>query len=218
MKEDVILGTLLGDAWIQKRVRKNKTKSNGFEYTFAFEQSTREFAEWKAQLIGLPYSLTERDRIDKRTLRTYHSVYCYVHLNKNYKEAYFNLFYTPKKEVSTGLLSYLSDRSVAIWFLDDGNTYYNGNNCHLSLAVNGFSLESKDLIIQWFKERYDVNFKHSGKSIRLTSKEECLKFMDIVEDYIPTCMEYKKLSNAIEKYNNNLSNDRKKFRNNKYKT
>lgn len=41
--------------------------------------------------------------------------------------------------------------------------------------------------------------------------------MDIVEKHIPECMEYKLLSKAREKYNNSLSDDRKKYRNNKYK-
>ena len=31
--------------------------------------------------------------------------------------------------------------------------------------------------------------------------------MNIVEKYIPDCMEYKKLSNALNKYKNNLSEE-----------
>ena len=42
--------------------------------------------------------------------------------------------------------------------------------------------------------------------------------MNIVQTYIPSCMEYKRLDKAIEKHNNNLTDDRKKFRNNRYKT
>jgi hypothetical protein len=42
--------------------------------------------------------------------------------------------------------------------------------------------------------------------------------MDIVEKYIPQCMERKILRVARENYNNSLSDDRKKHRNLKYKT
>lgn len=38
------------------------------------------------------------------------------------------------------------------------------------------------------------------RSSTLVSKAECEKFMGIVERFIPTCIEYKKLSNAILKY------------------
>lgn len=207
MNEDVILGTLLGDAWIQRQVRKNKIKTDNYNYIFAFEQSTRAFVEWKAKLIGLPFTIKERDRFDKRTLKLYHTVHCHLSLNKKQKEFYYNLFYTPKKEVSIEILNKLTNLSVAIWFLDDGNIYYNGNNCHLTLSVNGFSKESKNCIIGWFQEKYNITFKFSQKAIRITSKRECLKFMQIIKDYIPECMKHKKLEIAIQKHKNNINKE-----------
>lgn len=41
--------------------------------------------------------------------------------------------------------------------------------------------------------------------------------MDIVEKYIPNCMDRKILRIAKEKYNSLLNDERKKFRNKKYK-
>ena len=42
--------------------------------------------------------------------------------------------------------------------------------------------------------------------------------MDIIEQFdIPECMQYKRYSIAKEKYNNEMPNERKKFRNNRYK-
>lgn len=191
MNKNIIIGTLLGDAWIQKQK---------YSYNFAFEQVSKEYALWKADKINLPYKFFERDRFDKRTNKTYHSCVVYFNKNKSLKKEYYNLFYTSKKKVSLEILDKLDDEGVCIWFLDDGNTYYNSNNCHIKLAVNGFVEDERNLIIKWFKDKYDLNFKHSQKAIRLTSKIECEKFMDIVEKYIPNCMEYKKLSVAINKY------------------
>ena len=107
------------------------------------------------------------------------------------------------KEVSQEILDQLNDESIAVWFMDDGNMYYNGNNCHISLAVNGFNSESKERIIKWFKEKCNLNFKHSGKAIRITSRRQCQLFMDVVEKHIPECMAYKKLESAILKYKKN---------------
>jgi hypothetical protein len=194
MKIEIIKATLLGDAWIQKF----KHCKNG--YSFSYSQSNREYAIWKAQLINLPYKIYERNRFDKRTNKTYYSCQIIFKLHKNIKKELYDIFYNSVKTVNLNILNSLTDQSVAVWYLDDGNVYYNGNTCHITLSVNGFIFEERNLIIDWFKEKYDLNFKHSQKAIRLTSKTECLKFMNIVEKYIPNCMEYKKLSKAINIY------------------
>lgn len=194
MNEQVILGTLLGDAWIYKDKRAN--------YFFRFSQSIKEYAIWKANLSNLKYTIFERNRFDKRTGKTYYVCDVLPTLDKANKVYYHNMFYKPKKEVSQEILDKLDSLAIAIWYLDDGNVYYNGNNCHISIAVNGFNQESKDRIIKWFKNKYNLNFKCSSKAIRITSRKECQIFMNIVEKYIPECMAYKKLENTILKYKN----------------
>lgn len=194
MNEQVILGTLLGDAWIYKDKKGN--------YSFRFSQSIKEYAIWKAYKSMLPYTIFERNRFDKRTGKTYYVCEVLLSLNKTNKVYYHNMFYTPKKEVSQEILNKLDSLAIAIWFLDDGNMYYNGNNCHINIAINGFNNDSKNRIIDWFKSKYNLNFKRTGEAIRITSKRECQIFMDIVEKHIPECMNYKKLNSAIEKYKN----------------
>jgi hypothetical protein len=194
MNIEIIKGTLLGDAWIQKF----KHCKNGF--SFSYSQSNKEYAIWKANMINLPYTIYERNRFDKRTNKIYYSCQILFKLNKYLKKELYELFYKPIKVVNLDILNSLNNEAITIWYLDDGNVYYNGNNCHIRLAVDGFSLEERELIIQWFKSKYNLNFKHCQKAIRITSKIECLKFMKIVEEYIPDCMKYKKLSEAINTY------------------
>lgn len=209
MNKQIILGTLLGDAWIQKvNYRKNS-------YIFAYQQSIKEYAEWKALEIGLPFSIKTYQRYDKRTKKEYNITHVHLVLNSEIKQELYNLFYTDKKQVSQEVLDQLDDEAVCIWFLDDGNMYYNGNNCHINMAINGFNDESKERIIVWFKEKYNLNFKRTGKSIRITSKRECKIFMDIVEKYIPECMKYKKLSEAEKKHELNLNETKLKMRKSK---
>lgn len=204
MNEQIILGTLLGDAWIYKDKRKN--------YSFRFSQSIKDYAIWKADQVNLPYTIYERNRFDKRTNKSYYSCEILVKLKKESKVYYHNMFYNPKKEVSQEILNKLDSLAVTIWYLDDGNIYYNNNNCHITLSINGFSFESKERIIKWFKKKYNLNFKHSSKAIRITSKKECQVFMDIVEKHVPECMKYKTLSTALEKYHNSLTQDKKNKR------
>lgn len=198
--ESVILGTLLGDAWIQKIIRKDRKIP---QYSLNFSQSNKEYAIWKANLINIPYTCKDLARFDKRTNKTYYCSQIYFKLDKYSKENLYNRFYFPKKEVTLNVLNSLDDLSVCIWYLDDGSMYYNGNNCHLTLCINGFNDNSRQLIVDWFQSKYNINFKiQKNKAIRVTSKKECEKFMNIVEKYIPVCMEYKKLNFVMEKYKN----------------
>lgn len=206
MNKQVILGTLLGDACIYKHKRGKKI------YTFAYSQSIKDYATWKADLSELPYSTYEENRFDKRTNKSYYRCQILLKVDKEIKHYYYNLFYSPKKEVSQEILDQLDDLGIAIWYLDDGNMYYNGNNCHVALAIDGFNEESKQRIINWFKIKYNLNFKRTQKAIRITSKRECELFMNIVEKYIPDCMKYKKLSEALKKYHNSLSDEKKNRR------
>lgn len=200
MKLPVIIGTLLGDAWITKTSRTGKRGVENFSFSFSYCQKNKEFAEWKAKLIGLPYSSHDYKRFDKRTNKYYYNTLIHLTLDKATKEKIYNLFYKPKKEVSIDILHMLNDLAICIWYLDDGSIYYNSNNCHLVLSVDGFSDEGRSLIISFFKEKYNIEFKRHGKSIRITSKKECEKFMNIFGRYIPDCMSYKLLKNRILRY------------------
>ena len=195
-QEQIILGTLLGDATVSK-LSKSKTCRISWEHSLKQEN----YALWKAQNSLINFSIYKRNRLDSRTNNIYNSIICYS-IKDNYKY-YKALFYKDKKEISEDILNKLKPLAIAVWYMDDGNIYYNSNNCHLNLAVNSF--ENKQLIIDWFKKNYDLNFKISGKSIRLTSKKECENFMNIVEPYIHEDLKYKILSEALLIYKNNLS-------------
>lgn len=211
MNLQVLKGSLLGDAWIQKFP--NRPNSYGIN----FQQSEYNYTKWKAEMCGIPYTLSKYKRFDKRTKKIYYSYSVYLRLNKKYKRKLYESFYTPKKEVSVEILDSLSPLAIAIWYMDDGNLYYNGNNCHLSLAIDGFNAKSKDNIIAYFKNNYSINFKKSKESIRITSVRETKLFMNIVEKYIPKCMARKTLKFQKNKYDKTLTNEQRKFRNKKYR-
>lgn len=192
MKEQILLGTLLGDGGVY-RYGRNKTYSIRWQHSLKQE----EYAIWKAENSLDNYSVYRGSKFDKRTNKVYTFITCYSIVDDY--SYYRSLFYKDKKEVNQNVLNKLQPLGLAVWYLDDGNMYYNGNNCHITLSVNGFNENSKDLIISYFK-KYDLNFKKSQKAIRITSKKECEIFMNLVEKYIPNCMEYKKLSYQVNKY------------------
>lgn len=195
MKEEILIGTLLGDGSIGKLQGRSKSYKIKWEHC----RKQEEYAIWKAEQSLESFSIYRRSRLDKRTGNTYHSTTIYSTVN-DYKDLRF-LFY-PKgiKEVSEEVLSKLTPLSIAVWFMDDGNLYYNGNNCHLTLSVNGFSRESRERIIDFFKKEYDINFKLSGKAIRLTSVREVNKFENNFKSHYHNSMKYKTLEYGKRKH------------------
>lgn len=197
MEEQILLGTLLGDAYIGKLTGKSKTYKIGWEHS----KQQKEYALWKAENSLDNYSIYERDRLDSRTNNVYSSIAIYS--RKDDYLAYRQLFYPYGiKEISNLILNMLTPLAVAVWFMDDGNLYYNGNICHLTLSVNGFSEQSKLNIISYFKNKYGINFKLHQEAIRLTSVKEVQKFELNFAHLYHESMNYKKLFYAKQKYKN----------------
>jgi len=197
MKEQILLGTLLGDAFIGKLQNRAKSYCIKWEHSLAQE----EYALWKAKNSLENYSFCKRERLDSRTNCIYKSIICYS-IKDNYKH-YRELFYKDKKEVSQEILNMLEPLGIAVWYMDDGNLYYNGNNCHLTLSVNGFNDDSVDKIIEYFKSTYNIHFKKTSRAIRITSIKQVLLFESYFKHHYHQSMMYKTLTYNKEKHARN---------------
>lgn len=195
MREQILIGTLLGDAYIP-RLKEYYTHGIAWEHSLKQE----EYALWKAESSLDNYFVKRRDRTDSRTGNTYHSILC--HSIKDNYIYYRKIFYLESKQVSQQILDMLEPLGIAVWFMDDGNMYYNGNNCHLTLSVNGFDDNSVNLIINYFYERYNIKFKKAGKAIRLTSVAQVKLFESFFQSFYHKSMLYKTLTFQKDKYNN----------------
>lgn len=194
MKEQILIGSLLGDASIPSL--KNRRKSYSIRWEHSLKQ--KEYAIWKAENSLENFSIYVRERFDKRTNKTYESITCYS-TRDNYQK-YRNLFYTDKKVITKNVLDILEPLGVAVWFMDDGSLYYNGNNCHLNIAVDSFTENEIELIIDFFKTRFDINFKKNRKQIRLTSVKEVTKFEKMFKPFYHDSMAYKTLEHQKTKH------------------
>ena len=201
MKEQILLGTLLGDATIPKLIGKRKTYR--IEWEHCLEQE--EYALWKAENSLNNFSFSRRSRLDNRTNRIYNSIVFYS-TKDNYQD-YRELFYIDNKAVTQHILDMLEPLGIAVWFMDDGNLYYNGNICHLTLSVNGFNEESVNRIINYFQNKYDILFKKIGKAIRLTSVKQVELFESFFKQYYHESMQYKTLEFNKNKHINGRNNN-----------
>lgn len=106
------------------------------------------------------------------------------------------IFYKPKKVLGNRkLLNRLDARGIAIWYMDDGHINIRKDKdgrpmgFYIKIATC-LSKEQVQIIIDYFKEIWDINFYmfHEGKKEDSFSlccgTKEGLKFIDIVKKYV----------------------------------
>ena len=101
------------------------------------------------------------------------------------------------------ILDKLTVQGIAIWFMDDGSFYKKDNEdgtksiCFdLRISTDSFSYEENQIICDFFREKYGINFypyhkerKHNW--IIRANKQAAIKFIDLIRPYIIPEMAYK---------------------------
>jgi hypothetical protein len=146
------------------------------------------------------------------------SVYTYKSYNHSTKKEYTNhqlyrsepyfrqmhrvMYPYGKKQYTEQLLSYLTDYSLALWYMDDGS----GTVCrnHKTKAPSGCmtrlstycSKDEAELLREWFKDKYeiepkfDIDKRNDKYSLRFNTGDS-REFAAIVSPYLFPSMKYK---------------------------
>ncbi len=158
-------------------------------------ESQKEYLEWKKNLL-------EENGIACGKIRFKN--------NNNFPAYYFttrshewirnlkSLIYTPKKTFSKDILKHFTALGLAIWYFDDGGLAVqkrNGKVHSNELMINtGLSRDENQVYIDYFKEYWGINFSqvknHNKYRLRCGTKE-ARKFINIIKEYTPPCMQYK---------------------------
>lgn len=185
------MGTLLGDAFFPKMAGRQKNRSIRWEHG----AKQKDYAIWKAEQVGLEWTPFERLRLDKRTGKTYGSFIACLKAHPDFNTLYERFCKENKKTVTTEVLESLSPEAIAIWYCDDGNLYWTSNTKHLTISAQCFSDTERQTMIQFFKNKFCLDFRVNQKAIRLVSKTKIERFLRLVKPFVPQCMRYK-----IERY------------------
>lgn len=196
--KDLLLGIILGDGSIYK-------VNNSYEIYIGHGKSQKDYLEWKVKLLNnsnvfekplqIKSKLIFLEQYDKQYLQYYAKK-----INKSLEEIY-DIYFSENKRLKQILHNIHSDRSVAIWFMDDGSVFKkkkkhkDGSIYYLKptlkLCTHCFSKDENLDIIDWFKKRYLIDAKlvsetkHNKKYyyVRFNSKES-LKLFSLMKQYI----------------------------------
>lgn len=111
------------------------------------------------------------------------------------------LYKTDKKVIKKEFLLRLTDREIALWYMDDGSLYKHkgkpgksGDSYELCIATYCDTEEQATDLIKFFKQRYDADFttkRNKGKFSIRCGKRAAIKVLNKLDKYIPECMSYK---------------------------
>ncbi len=185
--EQVLIGSLLGDGGLQ-------LQKNGINAYFREGHSTkqREYLKWKKKYLKkFDPKFSETSTFDKRTNKYYHHAILWTAVNPILTGYYKSLYKGGKKRIGKNILNKVGPMALAIWYCDDGSFGYINQNGKIATYL---SYEDNKLISDFLKEKFGINctVNRDGKSYYLYfSVKEIRKFLNLIKDYIPKCMNYK---------------------------
>lgn len=189
-KLDALTGMLLGDGFIEKG-----TSRMGIQHSI----KQREYALFKRELLELIF---KRDVHTKEYLQA-RWPNIRLRVTHPYLKRLRQRMYTTEgdKQISRGVLNQLGPIGLALWYLDDGSLVLHKKiNGEIDwregvLCTDCFSLETHQEIVEWLRQRYDIEakiFLTKGKYYRLRFNATNLtKLFKIIAPYVPPSMFYK---------------------------
>lgn len=185
-QKSLLIGLLIGDGTI--------TNHPDFKITHGGQQE--EYLKWKISLLDQNNLLHGgfKESIQSCGYNVGGRV-IYVRLKTNPTiKALRRCVYVPKKTITRKLLNWLTPQEIAIWYMDDGcinvNTSIQRSSIQYTIKIaTCVDIDTCNIIIQYFKEIWGIQFRpfKEGKttySIASSTKEDCLKFVNIVKPYI----------------------------------
>lgn len=116
----------------------------------------------------------------------------------SFKDIFSSLFVDGKKRITREYLDSLTPLSIAVWYMDDGSLIHRyGKEKSVMLSTHAYSKEENLIIIDYFKDVYDIHFKLGYDKrcdkyfIFMSKKEDRYKFLSLVSDYIIDLFQYK---------------------------
>ena len=174
-QEEILIGSLLGDAYITVRGQ------------IQFEQSVhqKEYLFWKHQeLNSISYkNVSMAKRFDKRYQKENIS---YRFWTRQYFISWRNKFYVKNKKIVPKDIK-LTPLSLAVWYMDDG--CFSDNKC--IIATDGFSKNDIYFLQEFLLEEFNIKSSLKNKSKIMIKKESFNAFFPIIRPYIISSMLYK---------------------------
>lgn len=204
-KKSILIALCIGDGYITSSKQVKKGKAYVYNYLeISHGQYQKDYIEWKAKLCQ---SITGRKCNVREKIQKAKSICGHTETPESIgyrftcSAPYFRilrkwLYPNNQKKLSKKYISYLDEQGLAIWYMDDGSTYVSKTDRGFTAEISTHIPENEALeLISLFKEKWNIQFhlhkkKENQYNIRAYSSN-ALKFIKLIEPFVPNCMAYK---------------------------
>ena len=191
-QEAILLGTILGDGYLQKTGAKNA------RLRLEHGEAQKEYLLWKGQKLSRMF-LGKPVYLERKHPKTNH-VYKYWRWQSNSTPIlgkWHSLFYqSGKKYLPEKLVEILCQPlALAVWYMDDGCFYHNNYNRYSMIYLGRVSFEeaknAEEAISRNFKIHPKIYDKKNKGYALFFSVEETRKLHDLIRPYVLSLFNYK---------------------------
>ena len=210
IQRELIYGSMMGDA---KRQSPRSCASVGFGQS----EIQRYYLKWKSVILNNIMSkkgIHECSRYDNRFGKVYTSHRFYCVANSDVEEILTKFYKTGKKVITQEILDNLTDFSLAVWYMDDGGTYWRVDKIErglnpapgVKLCTDSFSREENLMICNWLKNKYNINsYIESSRGRVQVNADSVERFLNIIKPHVIPPMLYKADYEAYKIWRKNKS-------------
>ena len=189
-KKALLLGMILGDAYLQK------TGSRNARIRLEHSEKQKEYLLWKG--LQFPEFFQGKPKRIVRFNPVYKKEYTYLRWQSNASPEiglFRRKFYQEgKKIIPKDLSQSLTEPlSLAVWFMDDGYYYHRDKIAYI--YIPNFSGEEAGILLKVLKDNFlleaKLKMKKRGNLVLVFSVHETQKLMNLIKPYIIPAMSYK---------------------------
>ena len=194
-QEQLILGSLLGDAHLhvkKPRIERNETKTQ-YDVVFTQGEKQLEYLLWKHKILNSACKVRKiapsKDGFSK--LPWYKFSFSHAPFLRRIVPL---VLLNGKKKVSIEWLNSLDEISLAFWFQDDGHSIMGGrrdkDGKHVQqvvrLATNSFSDEEMEIIAEYFRTKWEIKccILHSKGPVLIMNNSNAIRFITLISPWV----------------------------------
>lgn len=182
LQKEILVGLMLGDGHLEKRKNKARLK---IEYSL----KAKEYVEWLYQIFQKWTLSSPKIKIQQNSKKYLFSTVIHEKLGR-----YHSLFYHKRKKIiPKNINDLITNRSLAIWFMDDGSR--KSKECKGKVInTQCFSKSDINKLQKILRNKFDLK-----TSLKVERKQYCIyipsseidKFRKLIGKYILNSMKYK---------------------------
>ena len=204
-KKSILIALCIGDGYITHSKKTVKGKTYIYNYLeISHGQYQKDYIEWKANLCksitGKKCNVREK-KYKAKSICGHTETPSSVGYTFTCTAPYFRilrkwLYPNNQKKLDKKYISYLDEQGIAIWYMDDGSTYVSKTDKGFTVEISTHIHKNDALqLIDLFNNKWKIKFylhkkKENQYNIRAYSKN-ALKFIKLIEPFVPNCMAYK---------------------------